>query len=164
MTKIKFLSVCFLMLLITGCDIISNDKVIELPGLKNQSFECLNNSFNVDHINIVNDNSVEIYVTNISTSAKGPGAFELRTIKNGKPFEVRVKKELWGIDLNTKKTSKIDGSDVYPGESAVVKYTIDQSISSCDDYALYGEYCDLVYDDTFAKLSSLVDCSNLNKH
>ena len=45
-------------------------RIIELKGLKTQpSIEWLSTKFTIDHINIINDNSVEIYVTNDSNEA-----------------------------------------------------------------------------------------------
>ena len=135
-------------------------RIIELKGLKTQpSIEWFSTKFTIDHINIVNDNSVEIYVTNASDEAVGrltiDTAIELRPIKNGKPVEVRSDKTIMVID---KSTSNIVEGALYPGETAIIKYTMSSSVTSCDDYVIFSKFY-LIKD--FAKLSSFVDCSKL---
>lgn len=135
-------------------------RIIELKGLKTQpSIKQFSTKFTIDHINIINDNSVEIYVTNDSNEAVGrltiDTAIELRFIKNGNPVEVRSDKTIMVIDKNT--NSIVEGA-LYPGETAVIYYTMPSSITSCDDYAIFSDY---YLTGNFAKLSSFVDCSNL---
>ena len=135
-------------------------RIIELKGLKTQpSIEWFSTKFTIDHINIINDNSVEIYVTNDSNEAVGSltidTAIELRFIKNGNPVEVRSDKTIIVID---KSTNSIVKGALYPGETAIIKYTMSSSITSCDDYVIFSEF---YLRKDFAKLSSFVDCSKL---
>ena len=135
-------------------------RIIELKGLKTQpSIEWFSTKFTIDHINIINDNSVEIYVTNDSNEAVGrftiDTAIELRPIKNGNPVEVRSDKTIMVID---KSTNNIVEGALYPGETAIIKYTMSSSFTSCDDYAIFSEF---YLRNDFAKLSSFVDCSKL---
>ena len=135
-------------------------RIIELKGLKTQpSIEWLSKKFTIDHINIINDNSVEIYVTNDSNEAVGSltidTAIELRFIKNGNPVEVRSDKTIMVID---KSTNSIVEGELYPGETAIIKYTMLSSITSCDDYVIFSKF---YLRKDFAKLSSFVDCSKL---
>lgn len=136
-------------------------RIIELKGLKTQpSIEWRGTKFTIDHINIINDNSVEIYVTNDSNEAVGrltiDTAIDLRFIKNGNPVEVRSNKTI--IMVIDKSTNSIVEGALYPGETAIIKYTMPSSITSCDDYVIFSGY---YLTGNFAKLSSFVDCSNL---
>ena len=137
-------------------------RIIELKGLKTQpSIEWFSTKFTIDHINIVNDNSVEIYVINNSNEAVGSltidTAIELRPIKNGNPVEVRSNKTIMVIDQSTNNIVK---GPLYPGETAIIKYTMPSKITSCDDYAIFSDY---YLTGNFAKLSSFVDCSKLKQ-
>ena len=160
MAKFNFLYVCFaLLFMFTGCD-----KVVKVPRFSSQPVLCSNEEFNVDHINIVNDNSVEIYMKNISNRASFPASLALMPIEYGVPVDVRYDYEIMRVDENNNKL-KLD--EFYPGEMAVLKYTMPSNITSCDDYVLFSKDCfslNHYYVERSAKLSSLVDCSNLNKH
>lgn len=135
-------------------------RTVELKGLKTQpSIEWFSTKFTIDHINIINDNSVEIYVTNKSNKAVGSltidTAIELRSIKNGNPVEVRSNKTIMVIDQSTNNIVK---GPLYPGETAIIKYTMSSSFTSCDDYAIFSE---LYLRNNFDKMSNFVDCSKL---
>lgn len=137
-------------------------RIIELKGLKTQpSIEWFSTKFTIDHINIVNDNSVEIYVTNKSNEAVGSltidTAIELRSIKNGNPVEVRSDKTIMVIDQSTNNIVK---GPLYPGETAIIKYTMPSKITSCDDYAI-AIFSEFYLRNNFDKMSNFVDCSKL---
>ena len=178
MNKFSLFVFFSLLLMLVGCDqktgaplVIDNNmqqvnntnmkpRIIELKGLKNQpSIEWFGTKFTIDHINIVNDNSVEIYVTNDSNEAVGrltiDTAIELRPIKNGNPVEVRSNKTIMVIDQST---GHIVDGPAYPGDTAIIKYTMSSRFTSCDDYVIFSKLY-LIKD--FAKLSSFVDCSKL---
>ena len=178
MNKFSLFVFFSLLLMLVGCDqktdaplVIDNNMqqvnntnmkphIIELKGLKTQpSIEWFSTKFTIDHINIVNDNSVEIYITNASDEAVGrltiDTAIELRPIKNGKPVEVRSDKTIMVIDQST---GHIVDGPAYPGETAIIKYTMPSSIISCGDYAIFSKF---YLRNDFAKLSSFVDCSKL---
>ena len=174
MNKFSLFVFFLLLLVFVGCNQSTNNQsstnnqptnnkqtnIIELKGLKNQpSIEWFSTKFTIDRINIVNDNSVEIYVTNDSNEAVGrltiDTAIELRFIKNGTPVEVRSGKTIMVID---KSTNNIVEGALYPGETAIIKYTMSSSFTSCDDYAIFSKF---YLRKDFAKLSSFVDCSKL---
>lgn len=172
MNKFSLLVFFSLLLMLVGCSqktdtntqqVNNTDmkpRIIELKGLKTQpSIEWFSEKFTIDHINIVNDNSVEIYVTNNSNGAVGSltidTAIELRAIKNGNPVEVRSNKTIMVIDQSTNNIVK---GPLYPGETAIIKYTMPSKITSCDDYAIFSE---LYLRNNFDKMSNFVDCSKL---
>ena len=174
MNKFSLFVFFLLLLVFVGCNQSTNNQsstnnqptnnkptnIIELKGLKNQpSIEWFSTKFTIDHINIVNDNSVEIYITNDSNEAVGrltiDTAIELRFIKNGTPVEVRSDKTIMVID---KSTNNIVEGALYPGETAIIKYTMSSSFTSCDDYGIFSNF---YLRKDFAKLSSFVDCSKL---
>ena len=165
MAKFNFLYVCFaLLFMFTGCDIFKIDKVVKLPRFSSQPTLCSNENFYIDHINIVNDNSVEIYMMNKSNRASFPADLALMPIENGMLVEVRYDYEIMRVDENN---NELRLDKLYPGEMAILKYTMPSNITSCDDYVLFSKDCfslNKAYVERFAKLSSLVDCSNLNKH
>lgn len=163
MAKFKFLYVCFaLLFMITGCD-----KVVKLPRLSSQPVLCSNEEFNIDHINIVNDNTVEIYMKNISNRASTPAWLKLMPIEYGELVDVRYDYEYTRVDENDNKATVPRSSEIYPDEMVVLKIIMPSNITSCDDYVIFSEHCfslDNRYVERFAKLSSLVDCSNLKQH
>ena len=163
MAKFNFLYVCFaLLFMFTGCD-----KVVKLPRFSSQPVLCSNEEFNVDHINIVNDNSIEIYMKNISNRASTPAWLKLMHIEYGVPVDVRYDYEYMRVDENDNKAIVHRSSEIYPNEMVVLKFTMPSNITSCNDYVIFSEHCfslNHYYVERSAKLSSLVDCSNLNKH
>ena len=173
MNKFSLLVFFSLLIMLVGCsqktdtnmqqvnNTYMKPRIIELKGLKTQpSIEWLSTKFTIDHINIVNDNSVEIYVTNKSNEAVGrltiDTAIELRFIKNGNPVKVRSGKTIMVIDKST--NSIVEGA-LYPGETAIIKYyTMPSKITSCDDYAIFSEF---YLRNNFDKMSNFADCSKL---
>ena len=139
----------------------NTDNVIFLQGLKTQTFKCLNEEFNIDHISIIN-NSIETYITNISTESIYKvfiDDIELRPIKNGKPVKVRSNNTVMYYDQKNNKSVEFNYPyELYPGETAVIKQTMQSNITNCDDYAIFRECYN---GKNFDKLSNLVNCSNL---
>lgn len=147
-------------------------RIIELKGLKNKPLTngiFYSEIITIDRVTIKNGNLVDIYVTNISTediSYVFIDKVELRPIKDGKPVKVRSNKIIKFIDASSNKLTDADyGDELYPGETAVIKYTMPSSVASCDDYAIFSDYFGTsgVYrlDTKVVKLSYFVDCSNL---
>lgn len=138
--------------------------IIKMKGLKTQpSIEWLNKKFTIDKIVIFHDNRVGIFIKNISDESVShyviDNDIELRPIKDGKPVKVRADKTIMRADPNTGMAVDFTFNDeLYPGETALIYYTMPSSITSCDDYVIFSDY---YLTGNFAKLSSFVDCSNL---